>query len=185
MSIAAVNMVRGQKIDPAWQFSLELTPEESAGNKSKTKCKFCNKVLANITRLKGHLLGNDTNTTKCLELTRQHEEQIQSRIGCKSPNTSGKGSSVTGKRKAPESGFSQPPVTDYLVKTSNEEAEKAVARFFMENGIAFHKARSPSYHEMVEAIGKAGPGLKAPSGEKLRTVLLDKVCLCDCRTSAL
>lgn len=49
-----------------------------------------------------------------------------------------------------------------------------VARFFYDNRIPFNVARSKSFKEAIEAVGRYGPNLKPPSYHELRVPLLRK-----------
>ncbi|CAD5317679.1 unnamed protein product [Arabidopsis thaliana] len=51
-------------------------------------------------------------------------------------------------------------------------AERSISLFFFENKIDFAVARSPSYHHMLDAVAKCGPGFVAPSP---KTEWLDRV----------
>lgn len=50
-----------------------------------------------------------------------------------------------------------------------------IGRFFYANGIAFHVAGSPEWHEVVEELKKAGNAYKSPGRESLRTTVLISV----------
>lgn len=68
----------------------------------------------------------------------------------------------------------QPPIDD-AQKQKKDETDKKVAIFFFHNSIPFSAAKSLYYQEMVDAIAEYGGGYKAPSYEKLKSTLLDKV----------
>ena len=55
-----------------------------------------------------------------------------------------------------------------------DEADDAIADFFMANGISFNATRSPYYKEMVKKIQAAGIGYVPPGYNKMRTSLLDR-----------
>jgi hypothetical protein len=67
------------------------------------------------------------------------------------------------------------PAVDDAQKQKQEDADKKVAVFFFHNSIPFSAAKSMYYQEMVNAIAEYGVGYKAPSYEKLRSTLLDRV----------
>ncbi|KAF5478442.1 hypothetical protein F2P56_005001 [Juglans regia] len=67
------------------------------------------------------------------------------------------------------------PAVDDAQKQKQDDADKKVAVFFFHNSIPFSAAKSMYYQEMVNAIGECGVGYKAPSSEKLRSTLLEKV----------
>uniref|UniRef100_A0A2N9FFY5 BED-type domain-containing protein n=1 Tax=Fagus sylvatica TaxID=28930 RepID=A0A2N9FFY5_FAGSY len=60
-------------------------------------------------------------------------------------------------------------------KQKQDDADKKIAVFFFHNSIPFSAAKSMYYQEMVNAIADCGVGYKAPSYEKLRSTLLEKV----------
>lgn len=70
----------------------------------------------------------------------------------------------------------QPEPTAYDVQNQKQEdADKKIALFFFYNAIPFGAATSMYYREMVHSIAECGVGYKAPSFEKLRCNLLEKV----------
>ena len=60
-------------------------------------------------------------------------------------------------------------------KKKQDDADKKIAVFFFHNSIPFSAAKSMYYQKMVDAIAECGVGYKAPSYEKLRSTLLEKV----------
>lgn len=56
-----------------------------------------------------------------------------------------------------------------------DDADKKVAFFFLHNAVLFSAAKSVYYQEMVDAIAECGVGYKAPSYEKMRSSLLERV----------
>ncbi|KAJ7944794.1 HAT transposon superfamily [Quillaja saponaria] len=70
---------------------------------------------------------------------------------------------------------SAPPIVDDSEKRKHDIADKKIAVFFFHNSIPFSAAKSMYYQEMVDAIAECGVGYKAPSYEKLRGTLLEKV----------
>uniref|UniRef100_A0A2P2J0V0 BED-type domain-containing protein n=1 Tax=Rhizophora mucronata TaxID=61149 RepID=A0A2P2J0V0_RHIMU len=67
------------------------------------------------------------------------------------------------------------PAVDDAQKQKQDNADKKIAVFFFHNSIPFSTAKSMYYQEMVDAIAECGLGYKAPSYEKLRSTLLEKV----------
>ncbi|KAH6823140.1 hypothetical protein C2S53_011313 [Perilla frutescens var. hirtella] len=59
-------------------------------------------------------------------------------------------------------------------KACRDRALDKIANFFYDNGIAFNVATTDSYKEMIEEIGRYGPGLVPPSMYELRVPLLQK-----------
>ena len=55
-----------------------------------------------------------------------------------------------------------------------DEADDAIADFFMANGISFNATHSPYYKEIVKKILAVGQGYTPPGYNKMRTSLLDK-----------
>ncbi|KAL0395354.1 UNVERIFIED_CONTAM: hypothetical protein Slati_4501600 [Sesamum latifolium] len=70
----------------------------------------------------------------------------------------------------------QPEPVVYDVQNQKQEhADKKIALFFFYNAIPFSAAASTYYQQMVDAIAECGVGYIAPSSEKLRCNLLEKV----------
>lgn len=70
---------------------------------------------------------------------------------------------------------SSQPIIDNIQKQKHEYADKRIAAFFFQNSIPFAAAKSIYYQEMVSAIAECEAGYVAPSHEKLRSNLLEKV----------
>lgn len=77
----------------------------------------------------------------------------------------------------PHSSPSAPPepALEDAQKQKQDDADKKVAAFFFYNSIPFNAAKSTYYQDMVDAIAECGVSFKAPTFEKLRCNLLDKV----------
>lgn len=67
------------------------------------------------------------------------------------------------------------PIVDDTQKQRQDDTDKKIAVFFFHNSIPFSAAKSMYYQEMVNAIAECGVGYIAPSYEKLRSTLLEKV----------
>lgn len=67
------------------------------------------------------------------------------------------------------------PLVDDAEKQKQDDADRKLAIFFFHNSIPFSAAKSMYYQEMVDAVAQCGVGYKAPSYEKLRSTLLEKV----------
>ncbi|KAL5748549.1 hypothetical protein ACOSQ2_025846 [Xanthoceras sorbifolium] len=67
------------------------------------------------------------------------------------------------------------PIVDDAQKQKQDDADKKIAVFFFHNSIPFSAAKSMYYQEMVNAVAECGVDYKAPSYEKLRSTLLEKV----------
>ncbi|XP_057511631.1 uncharacterized protein LOC130793789 [Actinidia eriantha] len=67
------------------------------------------------------------------------------------------------------------PAVDDTQKQKQDDADKKIAVFFFFNSIPFSTAKSTYYQEMVDAVAECEVGYKAPSCEKLRSTLLEKV----------
>lgn len=66
-------------------------------------------------------------------------------------------------------------LVDDAQKKKQDDADKKIAVFFFHNSISFSAAKSMYYQQMVDAVVQCGEGYKAPSYEKLRSSLLEKV----------
>ena len=79
--------------------------------------------------------------------------------------------------------ISSPPsstksLVDYFDISSDSYADRCIARFFYEKGIAFYAARSFSYTEVWKAVKNTSSNYKAPTEERLSGPLLcGLVCL--------
>lgn len=70
----------------------------------------------------------------------------------------------------------QPGPTAYDVqKEKQDDADKKIALFFFYNAVPFGAATSMYFQEMVHSIAECGVDYKAPSSDKLRYNLLEKV----------
>ncbi|XP_068467950.1 uncharacterized protein [Phaseolus vulgaris] len=67
------------------------------------------------------------------------------------------------------------PIVDDGKKQKQDDADRKLAIFFFHNSIPLSAAKSMYYQEMVDAIAQCGVGYKAPTYEKLRSTLLEKV----------
>ncbi|KAH6764019.1 hAT dimerization domain-containing protein / transposase-like protein [Perilla frutescens var. frutescens] len=65
-------------------------------------------------------------------------------------------------------------IYDACDKACRDKALDKIANFFYDNGIPFNAATTDSYKEMIEEIGRYGPGLVPPSMYELRVPLLRK-----------
>ncbi|XP_031268224.1 uncharacterized protein LOC116126685 [Pistacia vera] len=67
------------------------------------------------------------------------------------------------------------PAENDAQKQKQDDADKKIAAFYFHNSIPFSAAKSVYYQEMVKAVAECGVDYKAPSYEKLRSTLLEKV----------
>ncbi|KAJ6426756.1 hypothetical protein OIU84_022363 [Salix udensis] len=67
------------------------------------------------------------------------------------------------------------PEVDDAQKKRQDDVDKKIAVFFFHNSIPFNASKSIYYQEMVDAVAECGAGYRAPSYEKLRSTLLEKV----------
>lgn len=75
----------------------------------------------------------------------------------------------------PHSSPSAKLTLDDAQKQKQDDADKKIALFFFHNSIPFSASKSMYYQPMVDAIAECGAGYKAPSYERLRSTLLEKV----------
>lgn len=66
-------------------------------------------------------------------------------------------------------------IEDDAQKRKQDNANKKIAVFFFHNSIPFSAAKSMYYQEMVNSIAECGIDYKAPSYDRLRSTLLEKV----------
>ncbi|XP_077235770.1 uncharacterized protein LOC143877539 [Tasmannia lanceolata] len=74
----------------------------------------------------------------------------------------------------PPSPSAQPNLDD-AQKQKHKDADKKIALFFFHNSIPFSASKSVYYQGMVDAVTECGVGYIAPSYERLRSPLLEKV----------
>ncbi|XP_052725423.1 uncharacterized protein LOC108335996 isoform X2 [Vigna angularis] len=67
------------------------------------------------------------------------------------------------------------PIVDDGKMQKQDDADRKLAIFFFQNSIPLSAAKSMYYQDMVDAIAQCGVGYKAPTYEKLRSTLLEKV----------
>ncbi|KAK2977054.1 hypothetical protein RJ640_011665, partial [Escallonia rubra] len=67
------------------------------------------------------------------------------------------------------------PSVDDVQKQKQENADKKIAVFFIQNSVPFSAAKSTGFQDMVDAVAECGMGYKAPSCEMMRSSLLDKL----------
>lgn len=67
------------------------------------------------------------------------------------------------------------PSGDDAQKQKEDNADTKVAVFFFHNSVPFSAAKSVCYQEMIDAVVQCGVGYKAPSYEKMRSSLLERV----------
>lgn len=158
-------MVREKDI--CWEYAEKLD-----GN--KVKCKFCSRVLnGGISRLKHHLSRLPSKgVNPCAKVRDDVTDRVRSILSAKDDPP------ITNKYKPPPP-LSPPfdaPASKLVFPSSppnaQDIAERSISLFFFENKIDFAVARSPSYHHMLDAVAKCGPGFVAPSP---KTEWLDRV----------
>ncbi|PON92931.1 Zinc finger, BED-type domain containing protein [Trema orientale] len=104
-------------------------------------------------------------------------EDSSSASGGFHPNhgSSGQNGSTCPSLLFPRRSPSAQPVVEDAERQKRDDADKKIAIFFFNNCIPFSAAKSTYYQEMVDAIAECGTGYRAPSYEKLRSSLLEKV----------
>lgn len=180
-------MVREKDI--CWEYADKLD-----GN--KVRCKFCARELnGGISRLKHHLSRlpsrgvnpcnkvRDDVSIRVREILATKEEskdicitKKQKPLEVKSPaSTFGNKALLSIETPSPSQIFTS--ITQLGSSPLNEEenAERSIALFFLENKVDFSAARSLSYHVMIDALGKCDSGFKGPSAETLKTTWLEKI----------
>ncbi|XP_016564478.1 uncharacterized protein LOC107863178 isoform X2 [Capsicum annuum] len=176
--------------DLCWEYAEKLD-----GN--KVKCKFCLRILnGGISRLKHHLSrlpskGVNPCTKVRDDVTDRVRAIIASKEETKEPPSTKKHTLIEAKslvNLSPEKPLVSvepvtpiarifPPIGQVIPSPGNnqENAERNIALFFFENKIDFSVARSSSYHQMIEAVGKCGSGFIGPSPETLKTTWLERI----------
>lgn len=175
--------------DVCWEYAEKLD-----GN--KVRCKFCLRVLnGGISRLKHHLsrlpskgvnpcskVRDDvTDRVRAIIAVKEEGKEIplpkkQKLVEPKSPvsTSMGKGSIIL---EAPPMLKAFPSVMPIVSSPASDQdnAERSIALFFFENKLDFGVARSSSYQQMIDAIGKCGSGFIGPSTDSLKTIWLERI----------
>ncbi|KAK6936736.1 HAT, C-terminal dimerization domain [Dillenia turbinata] len=176
--------------DVCWEYAEKLD-----GN--KVRCKFCQRVLnGGISRLKHHLsrlpskgvnpcskVRDDvTDRVRAIIATKEEGKETSSSKKQRIAETKSSGNVPSSKPlipMEPSSPISKvfPSITQVVPFPANdhENAERNIALFFFENKLDFSVARSSSYQQMIDAIGKCGPGFRGPSAETLKTSWLERI----------
>lgn len=177
--------------DVCWEYADKLD-----GN--KVRCKFCMRVLnGGISRLKHHLSRLPSKgVNPCSKVRDDVTDRVRAIIASKEDvkeTSSIKKQRVVAEAKSPGNVSASrslmpldtpPPVTKVFPSitpmgnsplNNQENAERSIALFFFENKLDFSVARSSSYQQMIDAIGKFGPGFIGPSTETLKTMWLDRI----------
>lgn len=170
--------------DSCWEFA-----EKLEGN--KVKCKFCNRILnGGISRLKHHLSRLPSKgVNPCSKVRDDIADKVKTLLVKREDG------GVTAKKQRlmevvcptvmdhlaskPLTSLDMeimPSCKDLMSNVSDEEnAERRIALFFLENKIDFSVARSSSYQLMVNAVTKCGYGFVGPSAEMLKTVWVERI----------
>lgn len=182
-------MVREKDI--CWEYAEKLD-----GN--KVRCKFCLRVLnGGISRLKHHLSRlpskgvnpcskvRDDITDRVRSIIASKEEGKETSSSAKKQKFSEAKSTLSASKPLLPIESASPitkifPSVPLMGPTSNftsdqENAERTIALFFFENKLDFSVARSSSYQQMIDAVGKCGPGFRIPSAESLKTTWLERI----------
>ncbi|KAH0686750.1 hypothetical protein KY290_018366 [Solanum tuberosum] len=172
--------------DVCWEYAEKLD-----GN--KVRCKFCLRILnGGISRLKHHLSRLPSKgVNPCTKVRDDVTDRVRDIIGSKEPPSTKKHKLIETKALAnisPEKLLLSvepitpiarifPPIGQAISSSGNnqENAERSIALFFFENKIDFGVARSSSYHQMIEAVGKCGSGFIGPSPETLKATWLERI----------
>uniref|UniRef100_A0A3Q7FG57 BED-type domain-containing protein n=1 Tax=Solanum lycopersicum TaxID=4081 RepID=A0A3Q7FG57_SOLLC len=172
--------------DVCWEYA-----EKLEGN--KVRCKFCLRILnGGISRLKHHLSRLPSKgVNPCTKVRDDVTDRVRDIIGSKEPPSTKKHKLIETKALAnisPEKPLLSvepitpiarifPPIGQAISSSGNnqENAERSIALFFFENKIDFGVARSSSYHQMIEAVGKCGSGFIGPSPETLKATWLERI----------
>ncbi|CAN1309863.1 hypothetical protein LINPERPRIM_LOCUS27838 [Linum perenne] len=177
--------------DIGWQYGTLADPLNNLG---KIKCNFCPHVSSGgIFRFKQHIAGNDSNVSKCPNVTKEardaclkvfaetakkKKEKMARELGLREDVFV---SSEVGQETEAEAtciGSSEPHKLGPLDKWTRRidpplsSAELLICCLTYIVAVAFNAIDNDEFKQMVEAIGKFGPGLKPPSQHDLRESLL-------------
>ncbi|CAN1309862.1 hypothetical protein LINPERPRIM_LOCUS27838 [Linum perenne] len=197
--------------DIGWQYGTLADPLNNLG---KIKCNFCPHVSSGgIFRFKQHIAGNDSNVSKCPNVTKeardaclkvfaetakkkkekmarelglredvfvssevgQETEAEATCIGSSEPHKLGPLDKWTRRIDPPLSSaesMQQQRIHKQMWAERTLQVQQYIARWVYTHAVAFNAIDNDEFKQMVEAIGKFGPGLKPPSQHDLRESLL-------------
>ncbi|CAN1792052.1 hypothetical protein LINPERHAP1_LOCUS19532 [Linum perenne] len=162
-SVAATNaegntdaiVLKRKLSDIGWQYGTLADPLNNLG---KIKYNFCRHVSSGgIFRFKQHIAGNDSNVSKCPNVPKE------ARDACL------KAFAETSKKKKEKMARELGMREDVFVSSEVGQEQEAEATCI---AVAFNAIDNDEFKQMVEAIGRFGPGLKPPSQHDLCESLL-------------
>ncbi|XP_021274932.1 uncharacterized protein LOC110409790 isoform X1 [Herrania umbratica] len=176
--------------DVCWEYAEKLD-----GN--KVRCKFCLRVLnGGISRLKHHLSRLPSKgVNPCSKVRDDVTDRVRAIISSKEEikETSSVKRQKIAEARSPGNISTSSKIIALEVSSpvakvfpaaspiappslnSQENVERSIALFFLENKLDFSVARSSSYQAMIDAVGKFGPGFTGPSVETLKTTWLERI----------
>ncbi|KAK6158024.1 hypothetical protein DH2020_005338 [Rehmannia glutinosa] len=165
-------MVRGR--DACWEHCVLVD-----GARQKVRCNYCHREFSGgVYRMKFHLAQiRNKDIVPCTEVPNNVRDVIQGILSTPRKQKASRRQKVehvaNGQENSSSASGGPTPIVDLANRTDN--ADKKIALFFFYNAIPFSAATSTYYQEMVDAIAECGLGYKAPTSEKLRCNLLEKV----------
>ncbi|CAN1766835.1 hypothetical protein LINPERHAP1_LOCUS10069 [Linum perenne] len=146
-------VLKRKSSDIGWQYGTLADPLNNLG---KIKCNLCPHVsFGGIFRFKQHIAGNDSNVSKCPNVTKEARDACLKLFA------------ETAKKKKEKMARELGLREDVFVSSEVGQETEAEA-----TSVAFNAIDNDEFKQMVEAIGKFGPGLKPPSQHDLRESLL-------------
>lgn len=173
-----------------------LVPQGS-GKPAKQRCNFCSNVFSGMSRIITHFAGvkgkPGAEAKPCEKVPAdvraaalQHLPEALRLPSGKRPaaDEGDDGDEVlevapASKQSRASTGGSststQAQITSYTTVLKHDAAQVAVCNWLFECGIPFNVTRHPAWHEMWDAVRKAGPGFQPLSYNTVRTTALTKV----------
>ena len=171
----------------------KTTGSGGAGSHPQVKCLYCNKVfVGNAVRIRSHLSGvgeKGSDIAKCSDVPEgvvhffQQQDERRYEVAEKKKKTQELNRATTSGLLPIDKNFATVAAAKTQTKIpglyasqqgGKEVADKAIARFFYANAIAFNAAESRYFKEAVKAIAACGPSYVPPGRKPLGGTLLDK-----------
>ena len=178
-----------------WKYVTVVEETSGSGGASshpKVKCVYCRKIfVANAVRIRSHLIGvgeKGSDIAKCSDAPEEvvlffkQQDERKDEVAKKKKKTQELDKATSGLLRSDNNGGAgtagkmQSTIPGLFSSQigGKEAADKAIARFFNANSIAFNVAESKYFKKAVKAIGACGPSYVPPGRKPLGGTLLDK-----------
>ena len=172
--------LKGIERSHASKLSQEVYPNGVKRGDPEVQCKYCqHRFRAGAGRIRSHLLGTKDGVSACSEVPDIVTYALKRKQTEKSEETAAKKRKQeldlqTRSSSDPETSDSSKvnPISTAYAKVDKAGTDAAIARYFYDNGLPFHSARSQTYVDMVHSINRMPPGYNPPNVKQLREGLL-------------